>query len=315
MKQTLRRLKTLISRGRIKNGLSEEIRFHIDQQTEKNIRAGMNPEEARRAAMVRFGGIEQIKESTRDEFRPALLEDFARDLRYGTRVLLRAPGFALVSILTLGLGIGAATAAFSVVDGVLLRPLPYPDPDRIVRLFQLGSEGRRMNVSEPNFLDWKSGTRSFRAMAEVQSYPRPVAPVIPDAPAAAERINTGGAAVSREFFDVMGVRPAIGRLFQDNELRVNATPVAIIGHQLWVTRFHSASLDRLALRIDDQVYQVVGIMPPGFDFPSASQYWFPRELLPPQTSRTAHNFQVIARIADGVSLETAQSDLSSLRGR
>ena len=156
-------------------GLDEEIRFHIDQQTEKNLRAGMTPDEARRQAFVKFGGVEHVKEQTRDEFRPALLEDFLRDLRYGVRLLFARPAFAIVAILTLGLGIGAATAVFSVVDGVLLRPLPYPDPDRIVRL----SSGRRQrpaqrNVSEPNFEDWKTGTRSFSAMAEMSAGPTPV---------------------------------------------------------------------------------------------------------------------------------------------
>ena len=116
-----------------------------------------------------------MKEQTRDEFRPALLEDLLRDLRYGLRMLRRAPAFSTVAILTLALGIGAAAAVFSVVNGVLLRPLPYPDPDRIAQLFQVDQTGRRgANVSEPNFEDWKNGTRSFSAMAEMSSFPTPV---------------------------------------------------------------------------------------------------------------------------------------------
>jgi hypothetical protein len=149
-----------------------------------------------------------VKEQTRDEFRPALVEDFLRDLRYGARVLRRAPGFALVAIITLGLGIGAATAVFSVVNGVLLAPLPYPQPERIVRLFQIDSAGRRMGtVSEPNFEDWKRGTRAFRAMAEMSPGPAPVT-------IGNETSMIPGSSVSGEFFDVMGVRPVVGRGFR-----------------------------------------------------------------------------------------------------
>ena len=206
--ERLRRVRSLFRRSAIEDGLSEEIRFHLEQQIEKNIRAGMTPDEARRRAFVRFGGVEHVKEQTRDQFRPAVLEDLGRDLSYGARVLRRAPGFAVVSIVTLALGIGAATAVFSVVNGVLLSPLPYPQPDSIVRLFQIDSNGvRNGNVSEPNFNDWKEGARSFSAMAESSFGPSPV--VV----GTGETTMTPGAMVSREFFDVMGVKPSVGRGF------------------------------------------------------------------------------------------------------
>ena len=134
-----------------------------------------------------------------------------RDLRHGGRLLRRAPGFAATAGLTLALGIGAATAVFTVADGVLLRPLPYPDADRIVRLYQIGATGNRMNVSEPNFEDWQSGTRSFAAMAEVAAGPVPVSTQ------GGEQTMTTGASVSRAFFDVMGVSPVHGRGFLDGD--------------------------------------------------------------------------------------------------
>ncbi len=305
MRETWRRIRSMIGRGSIENRLDEEIQFHIEQQTQKNIRAGMDPPEARRRAAVAFGGVERARESARDEFRPALLEDFGRDLRYGVRVLRRAPGFATVAILTLAVGIGAATAVFSVVDGVLLRPLPYPDAGRIVRLYQIGSTGNRMNVSEPNFDDWRSGTRSFQAMAEVAPGPVPVS-------TGDEQTMTLGAEVSSRFFDVMGTRPSPGRGFLESELHVGATPVAIVSHGFWQSRLGGSPPGRLTVQIDGKLHQVVGVMPPEFDYPIGSDFWVPREQSPPQRSRTAHNFLVVARLADGVDLGTARTELSSL---
>ena len=305
-REQLRRFRSMVRRDRIEDGLSDEIHFHIDQQTEKNIRAGFDPAEARRQALVKFGGVERVKEQARDEFRPAHVEDFLRDLRYGARVLRRAKSFALVAIGTLGLGIGAATAVFSVVNGVLFSPLPYPEPDRIVRLFQIDSSGNRnSNVSEPNFLDWKSGARGFRAMAEISSGPVPVS-------AGNDRVMTDGANVSREFFDVLGVPPLIGRGFSDDERRVGGQPAVIVSDRFWRTRLGSRPLDVLSIRIEDRVHSVVGVMPPGFDYPAASDFWTPREMFPPQIARTAHNFQVVARLADDVALHTAQTELSQL---
>ena len=235
-----------------------------------------------------------------------MVEDFLRDVRYGGRLLFRTKAFAIVAILTLGLGIGAATAVFSVVRGVLLRPLPYPDPDRVVRLHQVNGNGRRTNtVSEPNFEDWKSGTRSFSAMAEMSAGQTPVT-------IGAEATMTQGAGVSREFFDVMGVRPLVGRGFLPEEQRVGGAPAAIVSDRLWRTRLGGGSLDTLTLRIGPTVHQVVGVMPPGFDYPGGSDFWTARELSPPQTSRTAHNFTVVARVARGVSVSAAQSEIGAL---
>ena len=290
----------------LERGLDEEIRFHIDQQIEKHLRAGMSADEARRQAFVKFGGVEHLKERTRDEYRPALLEDFLRDVRYGVRLLFRTKAFAIVAILTLGLGIGAATAVFSVVRGVLLRPLPYPDPDRVVRLHQVDGNGRRTNsVSEPNFEDWKSGTRSFSAMAEMSAGQSPVT-------IGGEATMTQGAGVSREFFDVMGVRPLVGRGFLPEEQRVGGAPAAIVSDRMWRTRLGAGPLDTLTLRVGSTMHQVVGVMPPGFDYPGGSDFWTARELSPPQTSRTAHNFTVVARVSSGVDVSAAQSEIGAL---
>lgn len=303
MKEWWRRLR---HGGAREQGLDEEVRFHIEQQTEKLIRSGMAPEEARRQALLRFGGVESAKEQARDEFRPALLEDFSRDLRFGVRLLVRSKVFALVTILTLGLGVGAATAVFSVVRGVLLRPLPYPDPDRIVRLHQIDKDGRlNANVSEPNFQDWKTGSHSFVAMAEMSSGSQATS-------INGEAIMLPGAMVSREFFDVMGIRPAVGRGFLPEEQQVGGPPAVILSDRLWRSRFSGAPLGQLSLRNESTTYAVVGVMPPGFDYPGNSDYWYPRELAQPQTSRTAHNFQVVARVAPNTTVEVAGREISAL---
>ncbi len=286
-------------------GLTEEIQFHIEQEIQKQMRLGHSPEEARRRAYVRFGGVEPLKERTRDEFRPAFLQDFGRDMRVGARMLMRAPAFALAAVLTIGLGTGAATAVFSVVDGVLLKPLPYPDSQRLVRLFQLDKSGSRSNVSGLNFEDWQSMTRSFAPMARMSFWGQ-VAVV-----GGTEPVLATTTVVSKEFFQVMGVQPAMGRTFAPDEQTVGGIPAAIVSRSFWQRSLDSTpEFGRRALRMGDRAFAVVGVMPEGFEYPNGTAVWLARELNPPDTSRTAHNFQAIARLADGVSLEAAQADIS-----
>jgi putative ABC transport system permease protein len=306
----------LLNAGRgteMESGLDEEIRFHIDRQTEKNLRLGMSPSEARRQALVKFGGVERAKEGTRDEFRPRVLEDFSRDLRYGLRTLMRARGFATVSILTLGLGIGGAAAVFSVVHGVLLKPLAFPRPDRIVRLYQvntLNGETAQANFAEPNFLDVKAQNQSFSAMAEIGGTSK--ASVTGDF----EPNRAAATRVSKEFFDVLQVKPALGRLFVADEQREGAPATAVVSDTYW-RRYLGARNDlrNLTLRMHNRVYQVVGVMPAGFDHPFGTEIWYPRELDEPQIHRTGHNFSVIARLRDGVSAEQATGELNRIASR
>lgn len=286
--------------------LSSEIRFHIDRQTEKNIQAGMTPDEARRAAMVAFGGVEFAREAARDELRGAWLADLVRDVRIGVRTLARAPGFALSAILTFSLGIATSVAMFSVFQGVLLQPLPYPESDRIVRLYQVSSRNPRGSVSEPNFLDWRSGTHTFQHMTEtVWLGPTPV---VAGTDAQMARLS----AVSASFFSAMGVSPALGRGFAPAEQQENGAPAAIVSAAFWKTWRGDASPAGEVVRSGSRSFTVVGVMPPGFDYPGRTAIWIPRELEPPQRSRTAHNFSVIARLAPGVTLDAAQRDISTL---
>lgn len=284
--------------------LSDEIAFHIEQQTAKNIRAGMSAGEARRAALSRFGGVEQVREAARDEFRGAWLRDFGRDLRIAFRGLARVPSFSITAILTIGLGIGAAAAMFTVVEGVLLRPLPYPGADRIVQLFQINEQGRRgANVSEPNFLDWQAQTRGFAAMAETAVYAQTVT-------GAGEPQSLLVGVVSKDFFDVLGTRPAMGRGFLADELRTDAAKVALVGARFWERWRGPVSPSGESIVIGGEPHTVVGVMPAGFDYPQQAVIWTPREQNRPSPSRTAHNFRVVARVGPDVAIEAASAELS-----
>src|SRR5687768_11852740 len=155
-------MRSIGRRDRLESGMDDEIRFHIEQQTAKNRAAGMSPDEARREALVKFGGVERVRESTRDEIRPALLEDAARDLRHGVRVLRSAPGFTAAALVTLALGIGATSAIFSIVRTVMLRPLPYHEPDRLVAVWETNRGGTQRNViASANFVAWRERTRTL----------------------------------------------------------------------------------------------------------------------------------------------------------
>ncbi len=284
--------------------LAEEIAFHIEQQTARNVRAGMTPAAAERAARLKFGGVEQVREATRDQMRGVWLRDLARDLRLACRSLARVPSFSITAILTIGLGIGAAVAMFTVVDGVLLRPLPYPDAGRIVQLFQINEKGTRgANVSEPNFLDWQAQTSGFASMAETASSTRTV---IGAGEPQAMRVAT----VSTGFFDVMATRPSRGRGFRPDELRPGAPPVALVGAGFWRRWRGERPLAGESIVIGGVSHAIVGIMPDGFDYPQQAAIWLPREQDRPSPARTAHNFRVVARVRPGVEIAAASAELS-----
>jgi putative ABC transport system permease protein len=238
------------------------------------------------------------------------MDSFLRDLRYATRGLLRTPGFFAVAVLTLALGIGATTAIFSVIDGVLLRPLPYPDAERIVQLWQVGEKGGHGQVSDPNFEDWRTQTRSFAAMAEFNSGG------VVSITGVGEPVRARAADVSRGFFEVLGVQPEGGRLFTDDEMRLGAAPAVIVSHRFGQQQLGGgrAALGR-TLAFGDRTYTVVGVMPAWVDFPAGVDLWTPRELEPINTHRTGHNWRAIARVKDGVSVAMAQAEISAVSKR
>lgn len=232
-----------------------------------------------------------------------------QDVRYAARALARSPGFAALAVLTLGLGIGAASAIFSVIDGVLLRPLPYPEPGRIVQLWETSESGGENSVADPNFADIRDESRSFAALAQYSGWTTSVL-------GGAEATRASTAAVSAGFFDVLGVRPARGRGFVPEEQQPGGSPAVIVSDRFWRENLSgSGDLAARTLRFDDRVFSVAGVMPPSFDFPAGTELWVPRELDAPLPSRTAHNSRVIGRLADGVSIAQARQDVSAIARR
>ncbi|MEO8190458.1 MAG: ABC transporter permease [Acidobacteriota bacterium] len=234
---------------------------------------------------------------------------FFQDLRYAAREMGRSPGFSALTILTLALGIGAATAIFSVVYGVLLRPLPYAKPDRLAAIWEVNRRGTHSRVADPNFEDFRDQNRTFQAMAK---YRDAVASVV--GPAGPTR--TGLAFVTRDFFGVLGVHPAMGRGFVAGDAHPGAAPVLLASSRYWKQSLSSArDLTPLKLRIQDRIYSVAGVLPEGFDFPEKTDLWLPSELNPENTSRTSHNFLAVGRLRDGVSFGQATTDLGVIAGR
>jgi putative ABC transport system permease protein len=229
-----------------------------------------------------------------------------QDLRYGVRILKKSPIYTFISVLTLALGIGASTAIFSVVYGVLLRPLPYEDPEQIVRMWELDARARRMRFSDPNLEDMHTQTRSLQSMAAMRSDEVPVS--VNNSPT---RVRV--ATVSGGFFSVMGVKPVVGRLFAAEEQRFGVAPTALVSYSYWQTHLNQTrDLTSQKFTVSKNPVTIVGVLPAGFHFPDESDVWMPRELEVRLPSRTAHNWHAVGRLRDGISLEQARSDLTTI---
>src|SRR5688572_22918510 len=203
-----RTLRALRRRTEVEAGLDDEIRFHIDQQIDKNRRAGMAPEEARRQALIQFGALQNTKERVRDEIRTPIVEVLGRDLRYAARALRRAPGFTIAATLTLALGIGATTAMFSVLNGVVLRPLPYPDQDRLVELVHTGRGVTRVAGSPAVYFGYRDHGRVFEAVGLWDWDSSPVTVVGAGEPETVQSVE-----VTHEVLAILGAEPIAGRSF------------------------------------------------------------------------------------------------------
>ncbi|MGH9162485.1 MAG: ADOP family duplicated permease [Vicinamibacteraceae bacterium] len=309
-KEAWRRIRSIARRQEIEYGLDEEVHFHLDQQIEKNLRAGMNSAEARRHAMVRFGGMERVKEGTRDEFRSAFLEDCGRDVRYGLRALRRAPGFTLVASLMLALGIGATTAVFSVVHGVLIKPLPFPDADELVSLTHTAtaaSQSGEIPMSAALLATYRDETRTFQELGvwaigggDVTGLGDP------------ERLESLW--VSHGTLQALGVRPLIGRRFSEKDHTPGVPGTVILAYGCWQRRFGGdESVIGRRLMVNSEAQTVIGVMSKDFRFLDED----PDLIRPLRFDRKNMNlgefdYQGLARLAPGVTLAQANADVARM---
>jgi putative ABC transport system permease protein len=234
------------------------------------------------------------------------METFIKDIRFGVRSLLKRRGFTSVAVITLALGIGACTAIFSVVDGVLLRSLPYPEAERLVELGEVTAKGTTISFAEPNFLDVRARSRTLEGVAEYSGGTATVTGGSEPARAITYR-------VSGDFFRVLGSQPFLGRTFAMEESKPGGAPVAVISYDFWRRVLGGKSdLTGTTLRISDKDFTVVGVMPPGLGFPQTAEVWIPREISGPEISRSAHNWHVVARVLPAIKIEQARAEVSAI---
>ena len=294
------RLRALLRKSEMERELDEELRYHIEQQTEQNIRLGMDPEEARYAAQKAFGGVEQAKERSRDARGVRWLEEIWQDLRYGARMLMKNPGFTLVAVVTLALGIGANTAIFSVVNAVLINPLPYPSGDRLMTIYASHDMPpgmlRTHSITPADFVEWRAQQKSFGEMfAFTGSYARLTG--------AKEPAFIPGFAVTSRFFETLGVKPVLGRGFLPEEEIPGRPKVVVISQSIWRSHLdEDPNVVGRTLRFNDADYTVIGVLPPDFKFIYQVDALFPYELNPNERDDW---LAVIGRLKDGVTREQA----------
>ena len=299
---------------RIEKDLDAELRFDYDQRVAENVGSGMSESEARRAARLEFGGMDQIKEECRDARPMVFVDDFLRDLRYAVRVLRRSPAFTLVTVLTLAIGIGANTAIFSLVNQILLHPRGISHPERLTAIRTKYSKLNLKDIpdSVPTFADARDIRDIFEhtgAMREMNVNYTGIA--VPQ--------NLHAASVSVEWFDVFGAEPILGRVFAPEEDRPNANRVVVLSNSAWVRLFGAdRSVVGRTIELNEERYQIVGVMAPGFDWPSSLDLWVPLALPPAlfdSQNRFNENLTVVARRKPGVSIAQANARLQVLSDR
>lgn len=326
------RLGGLFNKQRKDRELEDEIAGHVQMHIEDNLQSGMTPEEARREAMIKLGGLESTKEAYRDQRGLPMLETLWQDIRYGARMLRKNPGFTAVAVLTLTLGIGANTTIFSVVSSVLLRPLPFKEPGRLVTVWEVNDEGLENVVGTGTFLDWREQNQSFEDMAIFWAN----IPFFLSGEPESERIN--GAAISANLFHLLGVTQRLGRPLTKEEETTGRDRVALLSEALWRRRFGAdPNIVGRTITLDGRPeplgsnemrsYVVVGVMPSKVKFPGKTGVLGPFLNEPPDVwvplpldgaasqERRNHSWQVVARLKPGVTLAQATADMDGIQQR
>jgi putative ABC transport system permease protein len=309
------RLGGLSTKEQSDRAFADEVESHLQMHIDDNLHSGMTAEQARRSALIKLGGVTQTKQLYGERRGVPAVETLLQDLRFAVRMLLKDPGFTVVAVLILALGVGANTAMFSVVRAVLLKPLAYSDPDRIVTLASFWkADAGKGQVSAPDYYDWRDQSSAFEAMAYYGSWDMSVTP----------ETSTGATAeyaratqVTSDFFRVFGVSPAVGREFSAEEAKRGGSGAAIISYSYGARHFGSESkaLGK-PLQMAGKTLDVVGVMPPGFGFPDRTDIWFPANTIYSETeSRSAHNYRVVGRLQNGVRLEQAQAQMTGIGTR
>lgn len=305
------RLRSLFRRKRVEQELDEELQYHLQRKAEENLATGITVQEARRAARLDFGGVERRKEECRDTHRVNLLHDTIQDLRYAARTLARNPGFALIAVLTLALGIGANTAIFSVVHSTLLQPLPYPHPEQLVELRETETAPGEYPLTGEDYLDWRSQNSTFTDMS-LYSWPIGMNASGADEP---EAVSVRSTQVN--FFQLLGVSPEIGRVFAKGEDRKGANHVVLLGDAFWKTHFAGrADVLGKTLELNSTPYAIIGVMPAWIRSPADADLWVPLDMsLENLGTRGNHRWRGIGRLKSGVELEQARADLRTIAER
>jgi putative ABC transport system permease protein len=313
----IRRLARWWRGGELDRELHAEVRFHIEMETEKNVALGMSPDEARRKALRSFGPMEKHKEDVREARGVSWFENLAADLRYGARALVKHPGYALLAVLTLGLGIGANTAIFSVINGVLLKPLPYEHGERLVIVQQSRPlQGQpNVGVAIAEYFDYRERADVFDGLVEYHQMNFDL--INRGEP---DRVDTG--VVSHNFFDLLGIRPLIGRTFEAGDDQEGAEAVLILSHTYWRTKFGGdPNIVGQVFEMNDRPHRVIGVLPNVPHYPQENDVYMPVLACPfraaaerqvAQNRRAFAALNVFGRLAPGVAPEQAASAVASI---
>lgn len=301
-----RRLDVLLRKNVVEDELDDEIRFHLEMEIRQHIASGLTPLEARRRALIDFGGVERFKEEVREVRGARVLDDFVQDVRVAARSLPRQPVFLITVLVTLAVGIGGNVAMFGVLDASLLQALPYPDADRLVlgRVTWQGEVGN--TVSAPDYYDYKEQVSAFESLAALTPFPIQSTVVGQGEP---ERVD--GPLVSYDLFSTLGVAPLIGRHFRADEGEPGGGGVVILSHDFWQRRFGGdAEVIGRTLRVDGDPLTVVGVMPAGFRFLVDADLWKPMVRGGDYAgARQFHNWVLVGRLARDATIGGAQAEI------